>query len=67
MDKSKIQHKIEQLKAERDKFVAQAEAERDKFVAQANVQIAFLNGKIAGVEELLEPEPKEGDAAGHPA
>ena len=52
MDRSEIQHKIEQLKAE-----------RDKFVQQANAQVTFLNGKIAGLEELLAPkaeEPKEG-------
>ena len=45
MDRVEIQHKIEQLKAE-----------RDRFVQQANAQVTFLNGKIAGLEELLEPE-----------
>jgi len=45
MDKAEIQHKIEQLKAE-----------RDKFVQQANAQLTFLNGKIAGLEELIKPE-----------
>ena len=45
MDRAEIQHRIEQLKDE-----------RDKFVQQANAQVTFLNGKIAGLEELLEPE-----------
>ena len=52
MERAEVQHKIEQLKAE-----------RDKFVQQANAQVTFLNGKIAGLEELLAPkaeEPKEG-------
>ena len=46
MDRVEIQHKIEQLKAE-----------REKFVAQANAQATFLNGKIAGLEELIAPKP----------
>jgi len=48
MDKAEIQHKVEQLKAE-----------RDKFVQQANAQVTFLNGKIAGLEELIAPEAEE--------
>lgn len=35
-------------------------AERDEFVAQANQQIAYLNGKIALLEQLL-AEPKPAD------
>ena len=45
MDRAEVQHRIEALKQE-----------RDRFVAQANAQVTFLNGKIAGLEELLEPE-----------
>ena len=45
MDRAEIQHKIEQLKTE-----------RDKFVQQANGQVTFLNGKIAGLEELIAPK-----------
>ena len=48
MDRAEIQHKIEALKAE-----------RDKFVQQANAQVTFLNGKIAGLEELIAPEAEE--------
>ena len=47
-ERAEIQHKIEQLKAE-----------RDKFVTQANAQVTFMNGKIAGLEELIAPEPPE--------
>ncbi len=43
--------------------IAKIKAERDRFVEQANQQIAFLNGQIALLEELLgeesEPEPEE--------
>ena len=44
---AEIQHKIEQLRVE-----------RDKFVVQANAQVTFLNGKIAGLEELIAPKPE---------
>jgi hypothetical protein len=41
--------------------VAKIKAERDRFVEQANQQIAFLNGQIALLEELLTEEaPAEG-------
>ena len=46
MDRTEIQHRIEQLKAE-----------RDKFVQSANAQVTFMNGKIAGWEELIAPKP----------
>ena len=55
MDRAEIERKIEELKAE-----------RQTFLEQANAQIMFLNGKIAGLEELITPKavvpepPKEG-------
>ena len=36
--------------------IAELKAERDQFVQQANQQIAFLNGQIHALEELLKPE-----------
>jgi hypothetical protein len=47
VDRAEIQHKIEALKQE-----------RDKLVQQANAQVTFLNGKIAGLEELIAPKPE---------
>ena len=45
--------------------IAKIKAERDRFVEQANQQIAYLNGQIALLEELLKPEAeaeaKEGE------
>ena len=52
MDRAEIQHKIEELKAE-----------RDKFVQSANAQVTFLNGKIAGLEELIAPKPEAEEAS----
>ena len=40
-------------KEEMAERVAKIKAERDRFVEQANQQIAFLNGQIALLEELL--------------
>jgi len=49
MDRAEIQHKIEQLKAE-----------RDRFVQQANLQIAKVSGAIEALESLVqEEEPEE--------
>ena len=46
-------------KEEMAERVAKIKAERDRFVEQANQQIAYLNGQIALLEELL----AEGEAS----
>jgi len=43
-------------KEEMAERVAKIKAERDRFVEQANQQIAYLNGQIALLEELLAEE-----------
>ena len=46
------------------KLIAAVTAERDEFMAQANQRLAFLNGKIEALQELLAPQPdapQEGD------
>jgi len=37
--------------------IAELRAERDKYLQQANAQLATYNGAIAALEELLQPEP----------
>ncbi len=39
------------------KRIAELEVERARFVEQANKQIAFLNGAIQALQELIAPEP----------
>jgi len=49
-------------KEEMAERVAKIKAERDRFVEQANQQIAYLNGQIALLEELLAEEaPQDAD------
>lgn len=36
-----------------------ATQERDEYVAEANKQVAFLNGRIAMLEQLIRPQPQE--------
>ena len=48
MDRAEIQHKIEALKQE-----------RDKFVTQANLQVASMNGGIQALEDLIKPTKEE--------
>jgi len=43
-------------KEEMAERVAKIKSERDRFVEQANQQIAYLNGQIALLEELLGEE-----------
>jgi hypothetical protein len=35
------------------------EAEREAFAEQANLRIAYLNGQIAEIDRLLDPEAEE--------
>ncbi|MEN6301464.1 MAG: hypothetical protein ABFD96_01990 [Armatimonadia bacterium] len=47
MDKAEIQHRIEELKQE-----------RDRFVTQANLQLANYTGQIQALEGLIAPVPE---------
>ena len=38
--------------------IAELTAERDMFVQEANTQIAYYNGQIAALQELLDPPEK---------
>lgn len=39
--------------------IAELKAERDQLVVQANQQIAFLNGQIHALEEVLKPDEEK--------
>ena len=50
MDRAEIQHKIEELKKE-----------RDEYLEKVNKNLTYVAGKIAALEELLAPpEPPKG-------
>lgn len=46
------------------KMLVIATRERDEYVEAANKQVAFLNGRIAMLEELINPQPQEEKAPG---
>lgn len=54
---------IEQLKAK----LEQVKKQREEFIANANQQIAFLNGKIEALEEMLAPHTPSGVRSSPPA
>jgi hypothetical protein len=43
---------LEELKARRDGLIQQ----RDEFIAQANREIAYINGKIDALGDILKPD-----------
>lgn len=46
-----------------NELLATATTERDALIAQANQQIAYLNGRIAALEELAADEPAQAPTA----
>ena len=46
-----------------NELLAAATAERDALIAQANQQIAYLNGRIAALEELATDDPAQATPA----
>ena len=45
MDRAEIQHRIEELKEK-----------RQKFIDSANAQVTYYNGMVAALEELIAPK-----------
>lgn len=43
-------------------LIAAIEAERDALIQQANSRIAFLNGKVEALAELLNEEAKDDES-----
>ena len=50
MDRAEVQHRIEQLKAQ-----------REQLVTQANLQIAKVSGAIEALEALIAPKEQASD------
>lgn len=51
---AKHEARLEQLKAERQQFMANAVAQRDQFLANLNAQAGAYDGRIAELEAVIE-------------